>query len=319
MFMFSTSELLTTSLQIVTADTISDSITSQLSKCPSDTYVIVTQPAVHAHDYQDRYVAPYLRKKIQGEDDRIRSSISIPDVLGNVDTDSIIKSIEANCGAALMKVDASTGSFAIADDPKPRVINLEFPSLPTGNKRASQLQENGIHSRPYPSKLLLPSSRSFQMNNNLAHTDAFLSSLIDLLPTSKFTVIYTTTPFSSTSTSSTANIEPEMYEMDTSFSSQTHMELKRDFAAYSQSANNSSSGNVTLPNAPLFEKYAYLSPGEKNKVDVFEIGIFMALLVIVPLFLILYVGVTGVASLQVSYAAFDREMGPAAQQKKQQQ
>lgn len=42
----------------------------------------------------------------------------------------------------------------------------------------------------------------------------------------------------------------------------------------------------------------------------------MALLVVIPLFLILYVGVTGVASLQVSYAAFDREMGPAAHAQK---
>ncbi|KAL9002991.1 MAG: hypothetical protein Q9188_004109 [Gyalolechia gomerana] len=278
LFLFSTSELLTTSPQIVHADTISKTITSQLSKCPSDTYIVVRQPAVRAEDYEDRYAAPHLRKKIHGEDGRIRSSMSVTDVLGDVNTASIITAIERNCGAALSKIDAATGSFAIADDPNPRVIELEFPALPTGNKRASKLQEN----------------------------DAFLSSLLDFLPTSKFTVVYTTTSSSplthpSSSTSNPAT-EPEIYEMDTSFSSQTHMGSKRDFSASEKRADG---GNVTLPDVPLFEKYAYLSP-----------GIFMALLVIIPLFLILYVGVTGVASLQVSYAAFDREMGPAAAPKK---
>ena len=32
---------------------------------------------------------------------------------------------------------------------------------------------------------------------------------------------------------------------------------------------------------------------------------------------ILYVAISGVASLQVSYAAFDKEQGPAAQKKQQ--
>lgn len=43
----------------------------------------------------------------------------------------------------------------------------------------------------------------------------------------------------------------------------------------------------------------------------------MGLLIVIPLFFILYMGVAGVGSLQVSYAAFDREMGPAAHTKQQ--
>ncbi len=43
----------------------------------------------------------------------------------------------------------------------------------------------------------------------------------------------------------------------------------------------------------------------------------MGILVILPLFLILYVGVSAVGSLQVSYAAFEREMGPQAAKKGQ--
>lgn len=41
----------------------------------------------------------------------------------------------------------------------------------------------------------------------------------------------------------------------------------------------------------------------------------MGLVVLSILLSILYVGVNGVASLQVSYAAFDKDMGPAAQKK----
>lgn len=41
----------------------------------------------------------------------------------------------------------------------------------------------------------------------------------------------------------------------------------------------------------------------------------MGLLVSFPLLLLLWVAITGVASLKVSYAAFDKEMGPNAQAK----
>ena len=78
------------------------------------------------------------------------------------------------------------------------------------------------------------------------------------------------------------------------------MELKRDFSHQKRE----SSQNIALPDGPLFERYQYLSP-----------GLFMGLLTSFLLLMILYVGITGVASLQVSYAAFDKEMGPAAQKK----
>lgn len=44
----------------------------------------------------------------------------------------------------------------------------------------------------------------------------------------------------------------------------------------------------------------------------------MGFLVSLVLFSILYVAISAVSSLQVSYAAFDKEMGPAAQKKQQQ-
>jgi hypothetical protein len=48
-----------------------------------------------------------------------------------------------------------------------------------------------------------------------------------------------------------------------------------------------------------------------------NIGVFMGLLVGIILLSILYVGINAVSSLQVSYGAFDKEMGPAAHKKQQ--
>lgn len=49
----------------------------------------------------------------------------------------------------------------------------------------------------------------------------------------------------------------------------------------------------------------------------YQTGIFTALVAASILISILYVGLLGVASLEVPYGAFDKEMGPAAQKKQQ--
>ncbi|KAL9581003.1 MAG: hypothetical protein Q9203_006072 [Teloschistes exilis] len=112
-FLFSTSELLTSLPQITSSETVTKSVISQLSNCPSDTYVVVSQPGVHAEDYSDRYAASHLRKKIQAEDKRIRSVATVTDVLGDINADTLVRAIEEKCGAALLRVDASSSSSLI--------------------------------------------------------------------------------------------------------------------------------------------------------------------------------------------------------------
>ncbi len=46
-------------------------------------------------------------------------------------------------------------------------------------------------------------------------------------------------------------------------------------------------------------------------------GLFMGIIVTVILLSILSVGISAVSSLEVSYGAFDKEMGPAAHKKQQ--
>lgn len=109
----------------------------------------------------------------------------------------------------------------------------------------------------------------------------------------QYTVIYTTTP---------SNIlidDQPLVAYEPSFTESFHMDLKRNFGA-------SESNETAYDPRPLFEKYQFLSP-----------GLFMGLLVSLLLLAILSVGINAVASLQVSYGAFDKEMGPAAQKKAQ--
>jgi len=84
------------------------------------------------------------------------------------------------------------------------------------------------------------------------------------------------------------------------FQDSAHVELKRQLQHLGKRALNDTS------NLPLFEKYQFFTP-----------GIFMALFVLVILLSILYSGISALSSLEVSYGAFDKEMGPAAQKKQQ--
>lgn len=132
-------------------------------------------------------------------------------------------------------------------------------------------------------------------SEKLTEHDSFLHAVISSLGGSSYSIIYTTSPRSGHHKAPPA----PTYEMDPStYDSVLHSDLKRDVLPRQSNGNASS-------NLPLFDTYLYLNP-----------GIFMGLSVGLLLFLILYVGITGVASLQVSYFAFSKEMGPSGQRQK---
>lgn len=152
--------------------------------------------------------------------------------------------------------------------------------------------------------------------------DSFLHSVIAAVDGEEYTVIYTTTP-PSVSQDTEPQLREQLYEMDEPFPSMMHTDLKRDLSAHARNASS---------NLPLFEKYQFLSPGMSESVFVLELhvrpgltlaglltwciaGIFMALTVTLPLMAILYVGIRALTSLEVSYYAFSKEMGPTAQKK----
>ncbi|KAF2084132.1 BIG1-domain-containing protein [Saccharata proteae CBS 121410] len=143
----------------------------------------------------------------------------------------------------------------------------------------------------------LPSSPEERLSE-LGKHDSYLNAVLSSLQNKSYTVIYTGTPPSGQHMAPGIQHPVQGYEMDEPFPSSLHTDLKRDVSSHS---------NVDSDEVALFEKYQFLSP-----------GIFMSLFVSLILFLILYVGVTALAGLEVSYFAFSKEMGPAAQKSKMQ-
>jgi hypothetical protein len=84
--------------------------------------------------------------------------------------------------------------------------------------------------------------------------------------------------------------------MDDGYGSALHTELKRDVGA------RPGRYGAAAATGSLFQRYVFLSP-----------GVLTGLLVVLPMFAILYVALSAIAGLKVSYHAFSKEMGPAAQ------
>ena len=100
--------LLASSPHLITATSLYNEITPQLEKCPSETYIIVSQPGVNAADYHNPRATPNLRQMVQGREKGIRSSLAIQDVKGSVDADALSSLVQTRCGAGHLRVDASS-------------------------------------------------------------------------------------------------------------------------------------------------------------------------------------------------------------------
>jgi len=237
-----------------------------LSSCPSDQYIIVSQPGVHATDFAtSKSTAVLFRKAFERE--KIGTRTNVPEVVGEIDAEDLQNYIQSHCDADVVRVDLSV-AIPELELKSPQVIRADFPNVPSAApKRKAILQEH----------------------------DMQLDTILNSVRGSRYTVIYTTTPPTDVITHSTS-YEP-------SFVEPLHTEMKRQFNLQRRADEDNT--NSTVPsNAPLFEKYQFLTP-----------GLFMSFLVGLILLAILAVGINAVASLQVSYGAFDKEMGPAAQKK----
>lgn len=81
---------------------------AELQKCPSDTYVIVSQPGVNAADFYNRHSAPHMRRMISGDNKEIRSSMAVTDVIGTLDPTEYKQVAQDTCGGRLLKIDISS-------------------------------------------------------------------------------------------------------------------------------------------------------------------------------------------------------------------
>ncbi|KAF1929575.1 BIG1-domain-containing protein [Didymella exigua CBS 183.55] len=256
-FLFSTADLLLESsgASIAQSTSITADVLEALKECPTKNYVVVEQEGVSAADYADGRLTPRLAQYMAGQHHDVKSTVSVPDVVGKVDIAEITKYLESKCGSV-------------------KSVQLDTPPA---------------------SKAL----RSLYMGQQ----DQFLEDSFNKYADAQdYTVIYITTP--PTEAQAKAQVDAEQqhqYEMENNFGDNVQMELKRDTTAHYKRANSTSN------EGGLFERYQYFTP-----------GLFMGFAAVIPLFLILLVGIRALTSLEVSYFAFSKEMGPNAQKKQQQ-
>jgi hypothetical protein len=244
-----------------------------------------------------------------------------------VDTNRWQDVLEKKCGATTFHIHAD-GMFY---DQRNSMLSLLALTTLQGDIYRRWKAESPLYSRS-PSPCLLWSSRrrlSRAMVSSIRKrpilpflrakrdSDIFFASILDRLPSQNYTVLYTTTPPAKAHDQPIS--EASKYEMEMPLEEVLHLDLKRDVDFRPRQP----SSNQTIVDGPLFEKYQFLSPGKLPfrhfliLADWVFAGIFMGFFVGILLLSILYVAISGVAGMQVSYAAFEKESGQSAQKRSQ--
>ncbi|KAI0120055.1 ER protein BIG1 [Nemania sp. FL0031] len=234
--------------QIQSSSKVLESTKQLLSSCPTNHYLLVSQPNLNAAHLSSKAAVPKLSDSLS----HAASSYSIAEVAGELDVKSIAAYIRETC-----------------ELPRSAVDMIELSPVPSSAAdSAKTLKQNDD-----------------QLGLVLEQYKAAAGD--------SYTVIYAGGPRTE---------KPQSYTAEFTDSGAGQRELKRQL----HDVNGVRRQDKSTKNLPLFAKYQYFTP-----------GIFMALIAVVILMSILYGGISALASLQVSYGAFDKEMGPAAQKKQQ--
>ncbi|KAF8538523.1 vacuolar ATP synthase subunit S1-domain-containing protein [Trichophaea hybrida] len=118
--------------------------------------------------------------------------------------------------------------------------------------------------------------------------DAFLHSVLEMVGAGRYTFVFASSPIGAVEVKKVVVKKPQL-ELRS-------VEVREDVGVKNQ----------TTIGGGLFHRYQFFTP-----------GIFMGYLAFFLLISILYVGLSAVSSIQVSYGSFDKEMGPAVQKKQQ--
>ncbi|KAL5615501.1 hypothetical protein BROUX41_005546 [Berkeleyomyces rouxiae] len=216
-----------------------------LANCPTDKYVVISQPKLHSQDLASASASPTLYQMVKGP--AIKSTYSVAGMYGELASEDILTYIRSACGARY-----DQGAISIS-------------SLP--------LQA-------------LPQALAAERDDALLDNDRIIADVLATSPLGdSYTILYL------------SDVRDVKYEAH--FESAFKSDLKRDEASAFKS-------NSSVDSRPFFEKY-----------ELFNAGIYMALVAASVLMTILFVGLKALGSLEVSVAAFDKDMGPAAQKKQQ--
>lgn len=102
--------------QLQSATSLTSDVSRVISQCPSTIYLLITQPGVSASDYASLGSATALARYVTASGkSSIRSSASIADVVGMLDTNLWQEVLENDCGATTLDLgsDGMTPAMAI--------------------------------------------------------------------------------------------------------------------------------------------------------------------------------------------------------------
>lgn len=192
-----------------------------LSECPTDRYLIVTQPGVNAADLDSRDCAlPHFCKAV--DDSRVNGKYTVAEVIGDVTNAQLDEYIKLSCN--------KKGKAASVD-------SVRLGSLAPAN-RAFDLSRNG---KPELSTGPLK-IRVYVSDEN---TDVSLTAQLEAITSGdSYTILFYATPR-----------EP-LYEPD--FIEPVHMDMKRDS---DNTPLPHKSNGTEFDKLPLFEKYQFFTPG----------------------------------------------------------
>lgn len=206
--------------------------------------------------------------------------------------------LESTCGAKVLRGNAVTRD--VLQKPGRHVIEIPF-------KDVSRLHSQDVE----------------DVQQQLDVRDDTVSSIISAMRAQDYTLIYYSTP--STSHQDDAG---EYIMDDDVVAHQLNAELKRDLSADgSGSSFHVAAGNNTLVDGPLFDRYQFTTPGKPPYPLIVSTGpflewetndaagLFMGFFAAIVLLSLLWVGLTGLSSLQVTYGAFEKEQGQLAGKK----
>ncbi|KAK9467639.1 BIG/ATPase V1 complex, subunit S1 [Lipomyces arxii] len=266
------------SASITSADHFHELARKLVSGLKADTYVVVSQPGLHASDFvAAERATPNLRKLY----DSAESAFAVRNAHGSFDVDSLEKHIVDTWGADTVVIDAAANAFSVPASEKPQVVRLEFPALPVDITRSSVLSDN----------------------------DAFLYSVMSMLKSEDFAVIYTSTPISRPYVAKRNPVAVAAAEEDAEVvaaSATTEFVYPTGVMGYP-------TGTILPTEIPegartdgsIFTRYQFFTP-----------GMFMGIIASIVLLVILGFALKSISSIKISYEAFEKEMGPQTVQQK---
>ncbi|KAK6536068.1 hypothetical protein TWF281_000314 [Arthrobotrys megalospora] len=239
-----------------TGEQFLEAVKNTVSQCSSDAYILVLQPGVHETDFRDPQSAPQIRKF--SETDRF---LGVMDAVGAVDLNAVEDYVKSRCQAHSVTVDASTSSFNSFDEnATAQVIKLDFPVLP-------------LHGE----------ARKKGHNQN----DNFLSALISMIPSARYTVVYVSTPVG----------DPRLFVQEKKPEPQEHQSFLEHQSILARDVKPTEDDDKEDDNVGgLLSNYQFLTPA-------LLWGILLGLFV----FYVASKGVGLLSSIQVSYASFEKD------------